>query len=84
MDKSESNSTAVPRCRHADPVTARSRPAFADLDRSAGCTIKDSFAALDLTAHGFRVLFEAQWITAPAYPQSAWTVPAGVDPDHGP
>ncbi|MCX5381280.1 hypothetical protein [Streptomyces sp. NBC_00091] len=33
---------------------------------SPGCSVKDSFAALDLTPAGFRVLFEAQWIHRPA------------------
>src|SRR5688572_20466506 len=32
------------------------------VDRDAGCSIKDSFGSLDLTAFGFRTLFEAQWI----------------------
>ena len=32
------------------------------VDTSAGCSIKDSFASLDLSVHGFRVLFDAQWI----------------------
>ena len=32
------------------------------IDRSPGCSVKDSFAALDLASAGFRVLFEAQWI----------------------
>jgi len=27
-----------------------------------GCSVKDSFATLDLTSAGFRVLFEAEWI----------------------
>ncbi|WP_377273115.1 hypothetical protein [Peterkaempfera sp. SMS 1(5)a] len=31
-----------------------------------GATVKDSFADLDLTGAGFRVLFEAQWIHRPA------------------
>jgi hypothetical protein len=35
---------------------------LARVDASAGCSIKDSFASLDLTVHGFRVLFDAQWI----------------------
>jgi len=35
---------------------------LARIDASAGCSIKDSFAALDLADHGFRVLFDAQWI----------------------
>ena len=32
------------------------------LDRSAGCSIKDSFATLNLEPYGFRVLFDATWI----------------------
>jgi hypothetical protein len=31
-----------------------------------GASLKDSFADLDLTGAGFRVLFEAQWIHRPA------------------
>jgi hypothetical protein len=33
-----------------------------DIDTSAGCSVKDSFATLDLAPHGFEVLFEAEWI----------------------
>jgi hypothetical protein len=32
------------------------------VDDSAGCSVKDSFGVMDLTAAGFRVLFEAEWI----------------------
>jgi hypothetical protein len=32
------------------------------VDSSSGCSIKDSFAAMDLVPAGFRVLFEAEWI----------------------
>jgi hypothetical protein len=32
---------------------------------SPGCSVKDSFAALDLTPHGFVELFTAQWIHRP-------------------
>ncbi|WP_234327701.1 hypothetical protein [Streptomyces sp. NRRL F-2664] len=42
---------------------------------SPGCSVKDSFAALDLAGAGFEVLFEAQWIHRPA----GATVPA-ADP----
>jgi hypothetical protein len=35
------------------------------IDTSAGCSIKDSFSSLDLRDHGFRVLFDAQWIVRP-------------------
>lgn len=43
-----------------------------------GASVKDSFADLDLTGHGFTVLFEAQWIHRPAGPpdtppQFAWS-----------
>ena len=49
-----------------------------------GASVKDSFADLDLSEAGFRVLFEAQWIHRPASasavaPVLAWEV-AG-DPD---
>ncbi|GCD47111.1 hypothetical protein [Streptomyces paromomycinus] len=33
---------------------------------SPGCSVKDSFARLDLAPAGFEVLFEAQWIHRPA------------------
>ncbi|MBB2923377.1 hypothetical protein [Cellulomonas cellasea] len=32
------------------------------LDGSPGCSVKDSYATLDLSGEGFRVLFEAEWI----------------------
>ncbi|MGZ4754842.1 MAG: hypothetical protein ACXVJW_00800 [Acidimicrobiia bacterium] len=32
------------------------------IDGSQGASVKDSFATLDLGAHGFRVLFGAEWI----------------------
>jgi hypothetical protein len=53
---------------------------LARIDDSPGCSVKDSFASLDLTRHGFRVLFDAQWIVrgpsgTPAVPPSPrWTV----------
>jgi hypothetical protein len=64
----------------ADPAALAAR-----IDTSApGASVKDSFADLDLTGAGFRVLFEAQWIHRPASapdttPNLAWNV-AG-DPD---
>ncbi|HEY4456169.1 MAG TPA: hypothetical protein VGN81_17790 [Pseudonocardiaceae bacterium] len=36
------------------------------IDASPGCSVKDSFAALDLTWYGFVELFRAQWIHRPA------------------
>ncbi len=51
---------------------------------TAGASVKDSFADLDLTAAGFQVLFEAQWIHRPASAPAivsdlAWDV--ATDPD---
>lgn len=40
---------------------------LAEIDTaSTGCSIKDSFATLDLTSSGFVELFDAQWIHRPA------------------
>lgn len=36
------------------------------VDASPGCSVKDSFGALDLAPYGFRALFEANWIARPA------------------
>jgi hypothetical protein len=38
---------------------------LSNIDVSDGCSVKDSFAELDLSPHDFRVLFEAQWIAGP-------------------
>jgi len=50
---------------------------LAAIDTSPGCSLKDSFACLDLASEGFHVLFEAQWICreADAQPPEA---PAGM------
>ncbi|MER6995133.1 hypothetical protein [Streptomyces sp. NPDC000410] len=38
-----------------------------EIDRDApGCSVKDSFGQLDLSADGFDVLFEARWLHRPA------------------
>jgi hypothetical protein len=39
---------------------------LARIDRTAGCSVKDSFSTLDLTDAGFGVLFDAQWFWRPA------------------
>ena len=50
------------------------------IDASPGCSVKDSFCSLDLTGHGFHVLFDAQWIVrrpsdpAPSAAGGHWTV----------
>jgi hypothetical protein len=57
---------------YPDAVTLTTGPAGALLgrvDSSQGCSIKDSFATLDLSAAGFRVLFEAEWIHRRPPPQ---------------
>ncbi|MEU6219775.1 hypothetical protein ABZ845_19985 [Streptomyces sp. NPDC047022] len=51
---------------------------------SPGATVKDSFADLDLTEAGFRVLFDAQWIHRPAdapaiSPDLAWDMAGDAD-----
>ena len=48
---------AVTLVREVDPETV-----LAAVDAGPGCSIKDSFADLDLLPYGFRVLFEAEWI----------------------
>ena len=35
---------------------------LARVDAGPGCSIKDSFADLELSAHGFEVLLEAEWL----------------------
>jgi hypothetical protein len=49
------------------------------IDSSRGCSIKDSFASVDLSGDGFRLLFEAEWIHrkpthGPAKPLLSWSV----------
>jgi hypothetical protein len=39
-----------------------SRQLLSAIDTSDGCSVKDSFADLDLTADGFRVLFRGVWL----------------------
>ena len=48
---------------------------LARIDTSPGCSIKDSFASLDLTSFGFTVLFDAEWIVRRA--------PTGQPPSTG-
>jgi hypothetical protein len=41
------------------------------IDTSPGCSVKDSFADLDLSEHGFIVLFDARWMfREPASPRT--------------
>ena len=48
---------AVTLMRSVDPAELLSR-----VDTSTGCSVKDSYADLDLTPWGFEVLFDASWM----------------------
>jgi len=71
--------------RFPDAVTlTRDASNFDVLSRihdSAGASVKDSFAALDLTHDGYRALFDASWIARPpgAVATDAATVPRVTD-----
>ncbi|MEU7586688.1 hypothetical protein AB0A95_10345 [Micromonospora sp. NPDC049230] len=41
------------------------------IDAGPGASVKDSFADVDLSGYGFRVLFDAQWIHRPPVPPVA-------------
>jgi hypothetical protein len=67
---------------YPDAVTLDPAATAADVlpyvDGSAGCSVKDSFATLDLA--GFTVLFEATWIACgPGVPEPGWR----RVPEHG-
>jgi len=51
---------------YPDAVTLVPRPSvpalLARIDSGPGCSVKDSFATLDLSDHGFGVLFDAHWV----------------------
>ncbi|MET7667636.1 hypothetical protein [Micromonospora luteifusca] len=51
---------------YPDAVTLRlgvdAEALLARIDAGPGASVKDSFADLDLSGYGFRVLFDAQWI----------------------
>jgi hypothetical protein len=68
---------------YPDAVTLREDLSAGDLlpriDSSRGCSVKDSFASVDLSADGFQVLFAAEWIyrqpaRGPAEPSLGWSV----------
>ncbi|WP_406064736.1 hypothetical protein [Micromonospora sp. NBC_00860] len=55
---------------YPDAVTVRpgvdAEALLARIDVGPGASVKDSFADVDLSGYGFRVLFDAQWIHRPA------------------
>jgi hypothetical protein len=67
---------------YPDAVTLAAGVAAAELlsqiDITDGCSVKDSFADLDLAADGFRVLFQGEWLLREpedtAAPTSGWVV----------
>lgn len=80
VGRTDADAWSVPRRSppwYPDAVTLRPgvdpEALLARIDAGAGASVKDSFADLDLTAYGFRVLFDAQWIHRPP-----------VDPPAGP
>jgi hypothetical protein len=49
--------------------TASGESVLAEIDTvTPGCSVKDSFACLDLSPAGFRVLLDAKWLHRPARP----------------
>ncbi len=68
---------------YPDAVTlhrdAKATDVLSDIDTvSPGCSIKDSFAALDLTSDGFIELFTAAWIHRPAALPAPQTPPLPI------
>jgi hypothetical protein len=68
---------------YPDAVTLSDRPSAGDVvsrvDSSTGCSVKDSFASVDLSPEGFRLLFDAEWIyresaEQPAEPAAGWSL----------
>ncbi len=57
---------------------------LARIDSGPGCSVKDSFADLDLGAHGFEILFSAEWIRRSPQPPAevAGSIRWASDSDH--
>ncbi|WP_431975365.1 hypothetical protein [Micromonospora haikouensis] len=55
---------------------------LARIEAGPGASVKDSFADLDLAPHGFRMLFEAEWIHRPPAgpPATPLVAPPGAGP----
>ncbi|RLP84380.1 hypothetical protein EAD89_26180 [Micromonospora sp. BL4] len=87
--RTDADAWSVPRRSptwYPDAVTLRpgvdADALLARIDAKPGASVKDSFADLDLSRYGFRVLFDAQWIHRPpldppaAAPLTPITTPA--------
>jgi hypothetical protein len=65
--------TARTRELYPDAITRRpgltAEQLLAGLEPGPGCSVKDSFADVDLVAAGFEVLFEARWLWLPGEPE---------------
>ncbi|MEV1160218.1 hypothetical protein AB0J27_32935 [Micromonospora chokoriensis] len=71
---------------YPDAVTLRpgvdAEVLLARIDAGPGASVKDSFADLDLSGYGFRVLFDAQWIhRRPAVPPADVPLDRVTTPD---
>ncbi|RZT78699.1 hypothetical protein EV382_1891 [Micromonospora violae] len=69
VGRTDADAWSVPRRSppwYPDAVTLRpgvdAEALLARIDAGPGASVKDSFADLDLSGYGFRVLFDAQWI----------------------
>ncbi|MEU7847802.1 hypothetical protein AB0B74_17745 [Micromonospora parva] len=76
--RTDADAWSVPRRSpqwYPDAVTLRpgvdAEALLARLDAGPGASVKDSFADLDLSGYGFRVLFDAQWIQRQPAPPPA-------------
>ncbi|MGC4746180.1 hypothetical protein ACLQ28_11015 [Micromonospora sp. DT201] len=70
--RTDADAWSVPRRSppwYPDAVTLRpgvdAETLLGRIDAGPGASVKDSFADLDLSGYGFRVLFDAQWIHRP-------------------
>lgn len=79
------SSARRPPTYYPDAISLQPGAVFADLRlvpsaASPGCSIKDSFADIDLAADGFDELFTAQWIHRPAGEPAPETPALRADP----
>ncbi|NJP34424.1 hypothetical protein [Micromonospora thermarum] len=66
---------AVTLRRDVDPAALLDR-----IDAGPGASVKDSYADLDLSPYGFRILVDADWIRRPPDPDAATMTPPDAAP----